>query len=83
MIIYRLAEGRAWNSDTLDVTLTTFQFQDRMVEQKARTETMFTNDGNISYGPDPQTATTATQRWSISGNSEIIMTVGRRDPSPV
>ena len=82
MIIYRLADGRAWNSDTLDVTLTTVQFQD-VAEQKARTETMFTTDGDNVYGPEPQTATTATQRWSLTGNSEVILAVGKREASTV
>ena len=60
MIIYRLANGKAWESTTI-TALTTMQFEDRTITGKSGLDTTTFSGTKFIVGPDPsRTASTET-----------------------
>lgn len=91
MIIYRLADGKAWKSTTLDVTaLTTMQFEDRAFTVKSRFDAATITSGvDFAADPDPdpeppRTASTetATHVWTPS-EPEWAITIEKHGTSMV
>ena len=87
MIIYRLANGKAWKSTTLDITaLTTMQFEDRAITGKlgldATTITSSIEREADSEPPRTASTETATQVWTPS-EPEWAIRIEKQDTSMV
>ena len=85
MIIYRLADGKAWKSSTLDITaLTTMQFEDRMMTNKIGFDTIMSVGGEYGTDPEPpRTASTETAAEVWTCEPDWAAKVEKHDSSKV